>query len=245
MKRKIFAFFILVALYGSVAFAEEGDKNKERIIWLATKISGCFDSSPDPKYWKELHEFGSQAIPIVAELTHTEENRNNPRMILVLSQLKGNDQLIGSELRRYLENAHENVDLGNENTFKMALRCLSRIGKQEDVTVIQRFECHTNIYISATAKSARIKLEQRLEQEKLNKRPVVSQPIHTPVLNSTGVVDKTSTTITTKEVVAPNVSPNPKAIPKKTFPYMVVIGGGGLLMIASILIATRKRKSGK
>lgn len=174
-KHVIIKLLVLVALYGSVVFAEEGNKNKDRVIWLATEISGYFDSSPDPKYWKELHGFGSQAIPIVAELTHTEENRNNPRMLLVLSQLKGNDQLIASELRRYLENTHENVDLKNENTFKMALRCLSRIGEQEDVAVIQRFECHTNIYISATAKRAHQELVQRLDS--ITNRVVVVESV--------------------------------------------------------------------
>lgn len=239
MKKLVVVAFLLG--FSCVGDTGENVQRKQRIIWLVTNIASYIDSSPDPKYWAELDSFGAEAIPVVSELLYSSPRQS--AVITVFAQLKGNDKLIVVELRKFVLAEMDKTDY-NVSGIMRALYCLARKGNDEDIRLLSSLETHTNRFVKATAKSARIKLAQRLEQEKADKHSIASQPVYTPVLDGTGIV-KTAQAIVIKERAVPNVPPNQVKTPRKIFPYLMLVGGALLVMCGSVLLVMRKRKSGK
>lgn len=243
MKKELILITVLLSLNG---FCVLSDNDRENVEKTAVIIASHIDSAPNPQYWETLHSFGLDAIPVVYDLIYKVDPYKRRGMLFVFSCLRGNDEAIAEGLRKYIAKSsgslNDDIDV---DAFRTALKYLSEKGNSSDVDLLRKYETNTNVFIRGAASGAREKLEQRLEQVVRHKQSVVSQPINTPVLNRTGVVDKTSRTITTQEVVAPNVLPNQNKTSRKAFPYLVIVGGALLLVLGSIVVVTRKRKSGK
>lgn len=243
MKKKL---ALIMVLFASTGFCVLSDGDRAIIERTAVIIASHIDSAPNPHYWETLHSLGVDAIPVVDDLIYKVDPYKRRGMLFVFSCLRGNDEAIADGLRKYIVKSSSSLTADVDvDTFRTALKYLSEKGNSSDVGLLRKYEVNTNVFIRGAASGAREKLEQRLEQEKLNKQTVVSQPIHTPVSNGTGVVDKTLKTVVAKAVAAPNALPVKTEAPRKAFPYLLLVGGVLLVMFGSIVLAIGKRKTGK